>query len=83
MTVAEFFEKAQKAGLKGPAVMEVRRWPGNSGQGIFELSMKNGQNDMMEAGTFGYHKVNLSFRLATVDDKPNAICQSRKMVIAL
>lgn len=81
MTVTKFFKKARKAGLRGPAVMEIRRWPGSSGSGTFELSMKNGQNDMMEAGTFGYHDVSLNFRLATVDDKPNAICQGRKMVI--
>jgi len=82
MTVAEFFEEAKKAGLRGPAVMEVRRWPGNSGEGTFELSMKNGQNDMMEAGMFGYKEVSLSFRLAGIDDEPNAICRGRKMVVA-
>jgi hypothetical protein len=82
MTVVEFFKKARAAGLRGPAVMEARRWPGNSGKGTFELSMRNGENDMMEAGEFGYHNVSLNFRLATVDDELNAICRGRKMVIS-
>jgi hypothetical protein len=83
MTVAEFFERAQAAGLKSPAVIECQRWPGTEGNGEFELSMRNGQNDMLTAGDFGYHTVTLKFRVAGSQDhfQFNALCHGRKFWI--
>lgn len=60
MTVKEFFDKAKKHGLSGPARVHTRLnlRPGQSVElDQVELSFQNTNNDLITAGDFGAHMV--------------------------